>query len=150
MSIKENIISEQRVYQMYINGEFISNKETSAVINPSDKQIISYIPKGTVEDAKRAIDSAYEAQDSWGKLPAIERGNYLKKIPQKIRENGYMLAKTITEELKQSAHLKDTRFGFVHIDGTKFGAVVHFEHSINRGTAFFEKCWEKNFSTRIY
>ena len=91
-------MSENRVYQMYINGEFISKSETIPVINPADKKIISYIPKGTKEDVDSAVNAAFEAQKSWEKLPAIQRAGYLKKIAQKIRDNADMLAKTITEE----------------------------------------------------
>ncbi|RWS50748.1 aldehyde dehydrogenase [Arcobacter venerupis] len=87
-----------KVYQMYINGEFINHVDVLPVINPSDKQIISYIPKGTVEDVDDAVQAAYTAQLSWEKLPAIERAGYLKKIAQKIRENADMLARTITQE----------------------------------------------------
>ncbi|ADG92849.1 Aldehyde Dehydrogenase [Arcobacter nitrofigilis DSM 7299] len=91
-------MSEVKVYQMYINGEFINHVEKEPVINPSDKQIISYIPKGTEDDVNQAVESAQEAQSSWEKLPAVERGNYLKKIAKKIRENADMLARVITEE----------------------------------------------------
>jgi lactaldehyde dehydrogenase / glycolaldehyde dehydrogenase len=91
-------MSEIKVYQMYINGEFINHVDALPVINPSDKQIISYIPKGTVEDVDDAVQAAYTAQLSWEKLPAIERAGYLKKIAQKIRENADMLARTITQE----------------------------------------------------
>eukprot|EP01028_Stygiella_incarcerata_P003970 TRINITY_DN1831_c0_g2_i2.p1 TRINITY_DN1831_c0_g2~~TRINITY_DN1831_c0_g2_i2.p1 ORF type:complete len:483 (-),score=-7.51 TRINITY_DN1831_c0_g2_i2:31-1479(-) len=91
-------MSEAKVYQMYINGEFINHVEKEPVINPSDKQIISYIPIGTEDDVNQAVESAQEAQSSWEKLPAVERGGYLKKIAQKIRDNASMLARVISEE----------------------------------------------------
>ncbi len=91
-------MADYRVYKMYINGEFISKDETIPVINPADKQVISYIPKGTKDDVEQAVNAAYEAQKSWEKLPAIERASYLRKIAQKIRDNADVLAKTITEE----------------------------------------------------
>ena len=89
---------ETRIYKMYINGEFVESSETISVINPSDKKIVSYIPKGTQKDVDAAVDAADAAQDSWGKLPAIERAGYLRKIAQKIRDNADMLAHTITQE----------------------------------------------------
>nr|WP_205588723.1 aldehyde dehydrogenase [Poseidonibacter antarcticus] len=89
---------EIKNYQMYINGEFVESNETISVINPSDKKIISYIPKGTIEDVNAAVNAAEVVQDSWGKLPAIERAEYLHKIAQKIRDNVDMLAYTITQE----------------------------------------------------
>jgi lactaldehyde dehydrogenase/glycolaldehyde dehydrogenase len=46
---------------MYIDGEFVPSKETIAVINPADKQTVSYIPKGTKEDVQNAVDAASRA-----------------------------------------------------------------------------------------
>lgn len=89
---------EAKVYQMYIDGAFVESSETISVINPADKKVISYIPKGTETDVKAAVDAAELAQVSWGKLPAIERAGYLRKIAQKIRDNADMLAYTITQE----------------------------------------------------
>ena len=89
---------EAKVYQMYIDGAFVESSETISVINPADKEVISYMPKGTESDVKRAVEAAELAQVSWGKLPAIERGGYLRKIAQKIRDNADMLAHTITQE----------------------------------------------------
>jgi lactaldehyde dehydrogenase/glycolaldehyde dehydrogenase len=104
--------AETRTYQMYINGEFISSDEMLEVINPSDKQIISYIPKGSKEDVQVAVDAAYEAQKSWEKLPAIERAGYLRKIAQKIRENVTMLAQTITQEQGKVPSLAEVEVNF--------------------------------------
>jgi len=89
---------EEKVYQMYINGAFVKSIETISVINPANKKVVSHIPKGTEADVKAAVEAAELAQVSWGKLPAIERAGYLRKIAQKIRDNADMLAYTITQE----------------------------------------------------
>jgi len=89
---------EEKVYQMYINGAFVKSIETISVINPANKKVVSHIPKGTEADVKAAVEAAELAQISWGKLPAIERAGYLRKIAQKIRDNADMLAYTITQE----------------------------------------------------
>jgi lactaldehyde dehydrogenase/glycolaldehyde dehydrogenase len=109
---QESNTSGKKVYQMYINGEFISSEETTPVINPSDKEIISYIPKGNIDDAKKAIEAADKAQDSWGKLPAVQRGDFLRKIAQKIRDNAEMLSKTITEEQGKVLGLAEVEVNF--------------------------------------
>lgn len=57
-------MADYRVYKMYINGEFISKDETIPVINPANKQVISYIPKGTKDDVEQAVNAAHEAQKS--------------------------------------------------------------------------------------
>lgn len=76
-------------HPMYINGQFVENSSDSwiDVINPATEELLSRIPEGTSEDAKRAIDAAAAVQPSWEALPAIERGRWLKRIADGIREN---------------------------------------------------------------
>ena len=44
--------------RMYINGEFVENRSGKwiDVVNPATEQVISQIPEGSADDAKRAID----------------------------------------------------------------------------------------------
>lgn len=101
-------------YQMYINGEFVEgeNKEYSDVVNPSTDELVSQVPVGTVNDVKKAIDAADEAQDAWEALPAVERGNYLKAIASKIRENVTEIAHTISEEIGKTKELATVEVNF--------------------------------------
>lgn len=88
-------------HQMYINGEFVdsSSKETIEVVNPATEEVVSTVPKATLEDTQRAIDTSEEAQKEWAKLPSSERAKYLFAICNEIRGNVDELAKTITEEM---------------------------------------------------
>jgi len=106
--------TEIKKYQMYINGEFVESisKEITQVISPATEEVISEIPKGTVEDVRRAIDSAEQAQKKWANLPSIERGKYLKTISQGVRENVDNLARTISEEMGKSLSLAETEVHF--------------------------------------
>lgn len=88
----------KKSYKMYINGEFIACNEMVTVTNPATKAVISEIPQGTIQHAKDALEAATIAQKSWEKLPAVQRGLYLRQIATKIRENADFLAKVITEE----------------------------------------------------
>ena len=105
-------MADVNVYQMYIDGQFVSSKETIPVINPATKEVVSYIPKGTAADVDAAVESANNAQHSWEKLPAIERASYLRKIAQKIRENASHLAKVITEEQGKVLSLASVEVNF--------------------------------------
>ena len=74
--------------KMFIDGRFIENESGKwiKVLNPSTEEVISLMPDGTVEDAKRAIDAAEKAQDQWERTPSIERAAYLtncSRHPQK-------------------------------------------------------------------
>ncbi|WP_462421314.1 aldehyde dehydrogenase [Salinicoccus sp. Marseille-QA3877] len=101
-------------YQMYINGEFVEgeNKEYSDVLNPSTDELVSQVPIGTINDVKKAIDAADGAQDAWEALPAVERGNYLKAISSKIRENVTEIARTISEEIGKTKELATVEVNF--------------------------------------
>ncbi|UOQ44288.1 aldehyde dehydrogenase [Halobacillus salinarum] len=106
--------STLKKYQMYIDGEFVdsSSTEVNQVINPATEEVISEIPKGSLEDVKKAIDSAEEAQKKWAKLPAVERAGYLKKISSEIRNNVSDLAETISEEMGKTIELAKTEVEF--------------------------------------
>ncbi|WP_017795572.1 aldehyde dehydrogenase [Oceanobacillus kimchii] len=88
-------------YQMYINGEFVhaSSNETLDVTNPATEEVISKVPKASLEDTRRAIDGSVQAQKEWAKLPSSERATYLFAISKEIRSNIDEYAKIISEEM---------------------------------------------------
>lgn len=101
-------------YQMYINGEFVEseNKEYYDIFNPSTEELVSQVPLGTVQDVKKAIDAADDAQEEWEALPAVERGEYLRKIADKIRENADELTYIISEEIGKTKELANVEVNF--------------------------------------
>lgn len=86
------------VYEQYIAGSFSSTAEHIEVLNPCTEEVIALAPRGTAEDAERAIAAAKAAQDDWGLLPAPTRAEYLKRMAQVIRENRVFLAETLSKE----------------------------------------------------
>src|SRR5699024_142698 len=96
-----------KTYKMYINGEFVESEsgEYMEVYNPSDGSLISKVPSATKTDVQKAINSAEKAQASWESLPAIERGAYLHKMADKIRENAEEIAYLISEEVGKTKEL---------------------------------------------
>lgn len=101
-------------YLMYINGEFVESetKDYFEVVNPSTDEVVSRVPLGTVNDVKKAIDAADEAQDAWEALPAVERGVYLRQIAEKIRENADELTDMISEEIGKTRELSNVEVNF--------------------------------------
>lgn len=99
---------------MYINGEFVENRTDRwiAVINPATEAVLSHIPEGSAEDAQRAIDAAAAAQPAWEALPAIERGNWLQKIAQGVRQRAAELTATIVAEGGKTQELAETEVFF--------------------------------------
>lgn len=89
-----------KAYKQFINGEFVASKSSDVieVLNPCTEEVISHIPKGHIDDAKHALESARNAQSAWEALTAIERASYLKKMAEVIRVNRVALAKTLATE----------------------------------------------------
>lgn len=87
--------------QLYINGEFLDNgdREMRQNINPATEEVISEFPMATDADVAAAVDAAYEAQKTWGKLPAIERANYMMELVEALKANQELLARTNSEEM---------------------------------------------------
>ena len=98
MEKEENPVKQ---YQLFINGEFIPNggREMMDVINPATEEVFAQVPKATEADVNAAVDAAYEAQKEWGKLPAIQRANYMMELVGLVRENRELFARTNTEEM---------------------------------------------------
>ncbi|MGX2950993.1 aldehyde dehydrogenase [Ursidibacter sp. B-7004-1] len=101
-------------YQMYINGKFTdaAHGHTLEVYNPATEAVISLVPRSSDIDAKIAIDAAYEAQESWERLPAIERARYLRLIANGIRARADEIAKTISEEMGKTLALSLVEVNF--------------------------------------
>ncbi|NBI43943.1 aldehyde dehydrogenase [[Haemophilus] felis] len=101
-------------YQMYINGEFkdAAHGHTFEVYNPATEQAVSTVPRASDIDAKIAIDAADNAQEAWERLPAVERGKYLRLIANGIRERADEIARTITEEMGKTLALSLVEVNF--------------------------------------
>ena len=93
-------MSEVKVLKNFINGEFEENTNYDYinVLNPSTEEVIAKIPSSSEADVDRAIDVAEVAQRDWEKLPAIQRGAYLRKIAERIREREPEITQTIVNE----------------------------------------------------
>lgn len=89
-----------RQLSMYINGKF--EHGTSGrwvdVLNPATEDVIAQEPQSNVEDVNRAVLAARQAQPAWERLPAVERGAYLHKIADGIRQRADELTETIVAE----------------------------------------------------
>lgn len=106
---------------MFIGGDWVkgSGADTISVINPTTEETIADVSKGTREDAKRALDSAQEAQGAWAETTPLKRASYLLKIAQLVRENREQLAQVLTSE--QGKPLYESR---LEVDGS----AAHFEY----------------------
>jgi betaine-aldehyde dehydrogenase len=75
-------------WRMTIGNELVKAKsgKTYSIINPSTGEILAEVPLAQPEDVDHAVEIALEAQRKWKKVPAIERGEYLRAIAAALRE----------------------------------------------------------------
>jgi len=101
-------------HQHFINGEFVTHQQDSwiDVINPATEVLLSRVPAGSREQAANAINAAEQAQPEWEALPAIERGNWLRKIAVAIRQREAELSTTIVAEGGKTQGLAKTEVLF--------------------------------------
>jgi len=99
---------------MYIDGQFVAWQGDAwiDVINPATEEVISRIPDGSAEDARKAIDAAERAQDAWEALPAIQRAGWLRKIAAGIRERASEISALIVAEGGKIQQLAEVEVSF--------------------------------------
>jgi betaine-aldehyde dehydrogenase len=86
--------------KMLIDGQWVESesRETFPVNNPATSETVDTVPKGSREDAKRAVDAAYDALPKWSSTPAGERATLLYRFAQVLRDMQHDLARTLTME----------------------------------------------------
>lgn len=83
---------------MYINGQWNETKDTFAVINPANGEVIGQVPDNSVLDAERAIEAAETAFRNWSKTTSYERSALLYRAHQLMLERKTELAELMTRE----------------------------------------------------
>lgn len=86
--------------RMYINGIWCeaNGGRVFDVLNPANGTVISSVPDGGADDAKRAIVAADKAFSSWSKTTAYHRAEILQTAHRLMLERKEDLARTMTEE----------------------------------------------------
>jgi lactaldehyde dehydrogenase / glycolaldehyde dehydrogenase len=87
-------------YRHFINGEWTEStvKEWIEVENPATGAVIATVPKGSADDADRALVAAAAAQPAWEALPPVERAKLLIGLSRLILENRDRLARVVVAE----------------------------------------------------
>lgn len=85
--------TEKLEFKFLIDGEMTGSK-TFDLVNPSTGEVFAKAADASLEDAKRAIAAARKAFDSgdWSGLKVEQRGKFLLRIAELIRENAKELA----------------------------------------------------------
>ncbi|HEV8482825.1 MAG TPA: aldehyde dehydrogenase family protein [Blastocatellia bacterium] len=86
--------------QMLIGGDWVGSRsgETIQVMNPSTGEPVDTAPRATAEDAREAIDIAYEAFAIWSEWTQAKRAEVLSRTVQLLRIHEKELANLLTRE----------------------------------------------------
>ena len=68
-------------YRNFIAGRFVESASAGmGAVNPATGQVFAEIPAASPDDVIAAVEHAAQAQASWGALPAIQRGDALRRL----------------------------------------------------------------------
>lgn len=86
-------------YDIYVNGEWNDfGLERLDVRNPATNESFASVPIGGANEAKKAVDAAYDAFKSWSALSVYERSDLIWKWYHLIEANKEEIAKIMTKE----------------------------------------------------
>lgn len=95
-----NVNIEMQEYQFYTNGQFLNSHDGKMLdcLNPSTGEVFAKVADAGVEDMQIAINAARQAFDGkdWSEQKPQERGLYLTRIAELIRDNAKVLAELET------------------------------------------------------
>lgn len=78
-----------------------------AVVNPATGKVFAEVPAATAEEVTAAVERAAQAQKAWGALPAIERGNALRRLADCLERRADAIGEALAQESGKS--LDDAR-----------------------------------------
>ncbi|MBI3078463.1 MAG: aldehyde dehydrogenase [Deltaproteobacteria bacterium] len=86
--------------KMFIAGEWAESASgmTYEVRNPATGELVDTVPKGTAEDARRAIDAAADAFKGWRETSAEERSRLMQKGVELVQGEIKGLSELLTRE----------------------------------------------------
>ena len=92
-----------REYDVVIGGERIRIPEKFSSYNPSRKaEVVGVFQKGTPELADRAVRAAAKQFETWKRVPAEERAEYLLRVASIVRRRKFELAAWMVFEVGKS------------------------------------------------
>ena len=86
--------------RMLIASELVDSesKETTTIKNPATGELVDSVPKGTINDIRRAIDAAKGALKKWSAMAPSKRGAVLLAAGHAILQEERELATLLTKE----------------------------------------------------
>jgi succinate-semialdehyde dehydrogenase/glutarate-semialdehyde dehydrogenase len=101
IATQEQTVVDHVEKHLFIGGEWrdASEGRTLEVEDPATGEALCEVADATPEDAKAALDAAVATQAEWAQVPAIERGEILRRAFEKLTERADELALLMTLEM---------------------------------------------------
>ena len=92
-----------QTYPLIIGGKKIQTEQTFASVNPSQpEEVIGNFERATVEQTQEAIQASAATFETWKRVPAQERADYLFKAAELMRQRRYYLNAWMIYEVGKS------------------------------------------------
>ncbi len=93
-----------RTDQNFIDGRFRDGSVATriAVSDPATEACIAEVPAASEAEVRQAVEAAQRAQRDWARLPAIERGEYLRRFAEAIERNAARIGEALARESGKS------------------------------------------------
>ena len=87
--------------KLYIDGEWIESEsgESTPVEDPSTREVVTEVPRGTEGDVDAAYEAAVEAQAEWGEQPPAAREELVQGLIHALDEHQEEIIELITTEI---------------------------------------------------
>jgi 1-pyrroline dehydrogenase len=108
---------------MFINGEWVDSEggETTRVLNPATEDVIGEVPRGTPDDADRAVDAAAAAFESWSQTTPAERSAMLRRLADAMEADATELSRIESQNVGKPKAVADFDVEFT-VDNLRFFA----------------------------
>jgi betaine-aldehyde dehydrogenase len=83
-----------------IDGAWVQprSKITRPILNPATLELVGVTVDCSDDDVDRAVSAAAEVQETWWRIPGVEKAKLLREVGMKIRAAEYELATLMTRE----------------------------------------------------
>jgi len=109
--------------RMFIDGEWLDSADgaTTQVLNPATEQVIAEVPRGTSEDADRAVEAAAAAFVEWSETTPAERSTMLHRLASAMEADAAELSRIESQNVGKPKGVADFDVEFA-VDNLRFFA----------------------------
>lgn len=85
-------------WRQYIGGEWKTSRDTFDDLDPYTGDVMARVPRGTRDDARRAVQAAADAFPAWAALPPVEKQGLFLKAADIVRDRQQELVDLVIRE----------------------------------------------------